>query len=90
MKHWLGLVLVLSLLLCGCTPAQEPTTPTDLTQPSQEPTDFSEPTETQGLTEVTASGMLRISVSGFYGMSYLGDRLLLARNDGGTGDDRSG
>lgn len=86
MKHWLGLVLALSLLLCGCTPAQEPTTPTDLTQPSQEPTDFSEPTETQEPTEPEIPSLKRFTVTGFYGMAYLGDRIVLARNDQGTGE----
>jgi len=86
MKHWLGLVLVLTLLLCGCTQAQEPTTPTDLTQPSQEATDPPVPTQTQAPTEPEIPGLKRFTVTGFYGMAYLGDRIVLARNDQGTGE----
>ena len=86
MKHWLGLVLVLILLLCGCNLAQDPTTPTDLTQPSKGTTDPSEPTGTQDPTEPEELHMKRFTVTGFYGMGYLGNRILLARNDQGTGE----
>ena len=47
MKHWLGVVLVLILLLCGCTPEQEPTNPTDLILPSQSTTEPPASKETQ-------------------------------------------
>ena len=86
MKHWLGLVLVLSLLLCGCTPAQEPTTPTDLTQPSEESTDSSDPSQTQDNTQTDEPLMRRFQETGFYGMEHLGENLLLVRNDRGTGE----
>ena len=86
MKHWLGLVLVLILLLCGCNLAQDPTTPTDLTQPSKGTTDPSEPTGTQDPTEPEELHMKRFTVTGFYGRGYLGNRILLARNDQGTGE----
>lgn len=86
MKHWLGLVLVLTLLLCGCTQTQEPTTPTDMTLRSQGVTDPSAPTETQEPTEPEELRMKRFTTTGFYGMGYLGDRILLARNDQGTGE----
>lgn len=86
MKYWLGLVLVLTLLLCGCAPEQEPTTPTDVTLPSQGTTDPSAPTETQEPTEPEIPGLKRFTVTGFYGMAYLGDRIVLARDDQGTGE----
>lgn len=89
MKHWLGLVLVLTLLLSGCTPAQEPTTPTDMTQPSQEVTDPSAPTGTQAPTDLTDPEEPRtkiFTVTGFYGMAWLGENILLARDDQGTGE----
>lgn len=86
MKYWLGLILVLTLLLCGCAPEQEPTTPTDLTLPTQGTTEPSAPTETQEPTEPEIPGLKRFTVTGFYGMAYLGDRIVLARNDQGTGE----
>ena len=86
MKHWLGLVLVLSLLLCGCTPAQEPTTPTDLTQPSEAPTDPSDPSQTQDDTQTDEPLLRRFQETGFYGMEHLGENLLLVRNNQGTGE----
>ena len=86
MKHWLSLVLVLILLLCGCAPTQEPTTPTDLTQPSLGVTDPVAPTGSQAPTEPEIPGLKRFTVTGFYGMGYLGDRIVLVRDDQGTGE----
>lgn len=91
MKHWLGSVLVLTLLLCGCTQTQEPTAPTDMTLRSQDTTDPSTPAQTQGPAEPTepvTPGLWQFPLeeTGFYGMGQLGENLLLARNDQGTGE----
>ena len=86
MKHWLGLVLVLTLLLVGCAPAQAPTTPTDVTPPSQDATGLSAPEDTQDSAESDELLMRRFQETGFYGLAYLGENLLLARNDQGTGE----
>lgn len=86
MKHWLGLVLVLILLLCGCTKNQEPTTPTDMTLPSQEATDPSASAPTQAPTDPEEPRSKIFTVTGFYGMGHLGDRIVLARDNQGTGE----
>lgn len=83
MKHWLGLVLALALLLGGCAPAQETTTPTDMTQDA---TGLSAPADTQGSGEPEKLLVRRFQETGFYAMAYLGEKLLLARNDQGTGE----
>ncbi len=93
MVRWLGVLLVLTLLLCGC--AQE--TP-EITEPTEEPTvpttESTEPTLPPGLylpespVEQETNGAVRsfpLESSEYYGCRVLGENLVLLHRDGEEG-----
>ena len=93
MVRWLGLILVLTLLLCGC--AQETPEVTVPTEESTVPTtESTEPTLPTGLylpespVEQETNGAVRsfpLKTSGFYGCRVLGENLVLLHCEDGKG-----
>ena len=90
MIRWLGIILVLAMLLCGCAAQTAPTT-----DPTNDALQTTDPTQPQGIyqpnsaIEMATGGSVQCFVpegNGYYGCAMIGRELLLLRQENGTAE----